>query len=244
VRNLAYVSLWIAAFGAMTVANGVGDSHPGHTVPFWEQACRDDRSNACSNLATLLRRHCDDRSGWACNELGVLGATGRANTPPPGQLVQRACSLGFRTGCANVAALEAGAGALGRDEPRLQDYPILLREGKGAPPYTTPFEFYAAACTQGWTAGCGSLAVFYLQGDGVAADKTRAASMWDEACRAGHARSCSNLGFMYKVGDGVAKDEPTALSLLKKACDLGMADACRWLTQQGRVSPSTTSTEK
>ena len=90
----------------------------------------------------------------------------------------------------------------------------------------------------------GSLAVFYLQGDGVAADKARAASMWDEACRAGHARSCSNLGFMYKVGDGVATDEAKALSLLKKACELGMADACRWLTQQGRVSPATTSTEK
>jgi uncharacterized protein len=112
------------------------------------------------------------------------------------------------------------------------DYPILLREGKGAPPYSTPFEFYSAACAQGWTAGCGSLAVFYLQGDGVAADKARAASMWEQTCGAGHARSCSNLGFMYKVGDGVAKDEPKAMSLLKRACDLGMADACRWLAQQ------------
>ncbi len=211
-RSLAYVSLWIAAFGAMTAANGVGDYHPGHTVPFWEQACRENRANACANLATLLRRHCDDRSRWACAELGVLGTAGRAG--------------------------------LGREDPRLQDYPILLRQGKGAPPYTTPFEFYAAACAQGWTAGCGSLAVFYLQGDGVPADKTRAASMWDEACRAGHARSCSNLGFMYKVGDGVATDETKALSLLKKACELGMADACRWLTPQGGVSPSASSTEK
>jgi TPR repeat protein len=141
--------------------------------------------------------------------------------------------LGFRDGCANAGTLATGTRAFHRDEPRLQDYPVLLREGKGAPPDRTPFEIYSRACRQGWNAGCGSLAVFYLQGDGVPADKTRAASMWEAACGAGHARSCSNLGFMYKVGDGVTKDEPKALTYLKKACDLGMADACRWLTAQG-----------
>jgi hypothetical protein len=232
-RSLAYVSLWVIAFGAMTAADGVGDYHPGHTVPFWEQACRDGRTHACSNLATLLRRHCDDRSGWACNELGILGATGRAATPPPEALLRRACSFGVRDGCANLAMLAAGTPRFLHEEPRLQDYPILLRQGKGAPPYTTPFEFYAGACRQGWTDGCASLAVFYLQGSGVAADKPRAASMWERGCAAGHARSCSNLGFMYKVGDGVVKDEPKALAYLRKACELGMADACRWLSQQG-----------
>ena len=232
-RSLVYVSLWIAAFGAMTAAKGVGDYHPGHTVPFWEQACRDGRRHACTNLATLERRHCDDGSGWACNELGMLGGSGRATTPPPDQLFQRACTLGLAAACANRAMVATGGTTFRSDEPRLRDYPVVLREGKGAPPDRTPFEVYSRACNQGWAAGCGSLAVFYLQGDGVPADKPRAASMWEQACGSGHARSCSNLGFMYKVGDGVTKDEPRAHAFLKKACDLGMADACRWLTAQG-----------
>jgi hypothetical protein len=232
-RSLAYVSAWILVFGAMTAANGVGDYHPGHTVPFWERACRDGRRNGCRNLATLERRHCEDGSGWACNELGVLGASKRAATPPPEQLFARACGLAFNAGCVNKPRVAEGAQTFRRDDPRLRDYPVLLREGKGVPPDRTPFEIYSRACKQGWIAGCGSLAVFYVQGDGVPADKPRAASMWERACISGHAQSCSDLGFMYKTGDGVTKDQPKALSYLKKACDLGMADACRWLTEQG-----------
>jgi hypothetical protein len=231
-RSLAYVSLWVVVFGAMTAANGVGDYHPGHTVPFWQEACRDGRIKACDSLAVLERQHCDDGSAWACNELGILGASARANTPPPRSLFQRACAMGFTAGCANSEALASGGNAVRTDEPRLRDYPVLLRQGKGAPPDRTPFDVYARACAQGWSAGCGSLAVFYLQGDGVAADKPRAAAMWEASCAGGHARSCSNIGLMYKTGDGVIKDEPKALSYLKKACDLGMADACRWLAEQ------------
>ena len=232
VRSLAYVSLWIVAFGAMTAANGIGDYHPGHTVPFWEQACRDARRNACRNLAALERKHCDDGSGWACNELGVSGASGRASTSPPDRLFQRACRLGFTAGCRNAATLASGTASFQHDEPGLRDYPIVLREGKGDTGDRTPLELYTRACRQGWAAGCGGLAGFYLQGGPVRADKARAAAMWDQACAGGHGRSCSNLGFMYEVGDGLAKDHARALVYLDKACKLGFADACRWLSTQ------------
>ena len=232
-RSLAYVSLWIVVFGVMTLANGVGDYHPGHTVPFWEQACRDGRRNACRNLAALERRHCEGGSGWACNELGVLGASGRAQTLPPDQLFQQACGLGFRIGCGNAAAMVSKSTAFRRDEPSLRDYPIVLREGKGVAADSTPFEILTRACRQGWAAGCGSLAAFYLQGGGpVPVDKSRAAVMWEQACADGHGRSCSNVGFMYNVGDGVPKDSTKALAYLKKSCDLGFASACRWLAEQ------------
>jgi TPR repeat protein len=231
-RSLAYVSIWIVVFGVMTAADGVGDYHPGHTVPFWEQACRDGRRDACRNLATLERRHCDGGSGWACNELGVLGASGRASTEPPDRLFQRACRLGFTAGCQNVGTLAAGTTSLRRDEPTLRDYPIVLREGKGVAADSTPFEIFTRACRQGWPAGCGNLASFYLRGGPVPQDKMRAATLLEQACAGGHGRSCSNLGFMYNVGDGVPKDTAKALAYLKKACDAGFSSACRWLSER------------
>ena len=232
VRSLAYVSLWIAVFGAMTAANGIGDYHPGHTVPFWAQACRDGRRNGCENLATLERRHCEGGSAWACNELAILGATAHVTTPPPDRLFQRACRDGFVAACQNAAALAAGTTAFRHDEPTLRDFPVVLREGKGVAPDATPFEIYDRACRQGWAAGCGGLANVYLQGGVVPADKPRAAALWEQACAGGHARSCSNLGLMYQLGDGLSKDHVKALAYLEKACKLGFADACRWLAAQ------------
>jgi hypothetical protein len=230
-RSAAYVSLWILAFGALSAAHGVGDYHPGHTVPFWEQACREGRRDACRNLATIEAKHCDDGSGWACNELAILGASGLAVTPPTDRLFQRACGSGLVAGCQNAAIAAVHGSSFKHDEPPLREFPIVLREGKGIADDRTPFDIYTRACRQGWAAGCGNLASFYLQGSGVTADKPRAASMWEQACAGGHARSCSNLGFMYNVGDGVAKDADRALALLRRACDLGFSDACRWLTE-------------
>jgi len=48
------------------------DSHPGQWLPFWRQACDDGRSYACPYLADLQTGFCDQGSGWACNESGLL----------------------------------------------------------------------------------------------------------------------------------------------------------------------------
>lgn len=201
-RSLAYVTIWILLFGTLTAANGLGDHHPGHTIPFWDKACRDGRRNACRNLQVIESRSCRAGSPWACNELAVAAGT---------------------------------AGASHRD-PQLPDYVVLLEEGKGRLPDMSPFERYTRACAQGYAAGCGDLARFYLQGgSGVAQDKQKAAQLLESACASGHAMSCSNFGLMYKLGDGVPQDDARALSYLAKACDLGMANACRLLDEQRRL---------
>ncbi len=56
----------------MSAAQGVGDTHPGQWLPFWQQACAESRRGACHFLAARLSAHCDGGSGWACNEAGVL----------------------------------------------------------------------------------------------------------------------------------------------------------------------------
>ena len=71
-RHLAYMSLWAGVFAAMSAAQGVGDSHPGQWLPFWQQACAEGRPYACSYYERVVQDDCDRGSGWACGELSVL----------------------------------------------------------------------------------------------------------------------------------------------------------------------------
>ncbi len=232
-RSLAYVSMWVIVFGAMTAANGVGDHHPGFSIRFWEQACSDGRRDACRNLAVLESEPCRQSSGWACNELGILVATGRVEAAPAAQLFKRACSVGFAAACDNEQAAAGSGHDYKHGDPRLEDYSWMMREGKAILPDRNPFALYTRACEQGWMAACGSLAGFYFQGNSVTMDKARAAGLLERACNGGHAPSCSNVGLMFNRGDGLPKDDARALEYLKKACDFGLASACRSLAEQG-----------
>src|SRR3989454_513885 len=71
-RNLAYMTLWGVVFVIMSAVQGVGDDHPGQWLPFWQQACQEERPDACRYLANMQTKYCDHGSGWACNELGIL----------------------------------------------------------------------------------------------------------------------------------------------------------------------------
>jgi len=226
-RNLAYVSVWVIVFGAMTAADAVGDHHPGHKVPFWINACQQGRYGACDTLASMVATYCQDGSGWSCNESGRLRARrdGASRALASGDF-QRACTLGFTAGCQNASAFESG-GALRAAPPRLRDYPVILRGGKGALPDTTPEQLYTRACDQGWWSGCEDLAGLLLR-----REPPRAAALLLTACDGGLATACSNLGLMHYNGDGIPKNQDTGVTYLKRSCDLGYASACTWLAQQ------------
>jgi hypothetical protein len=228
-RSVVWVTLWIVAFAGMTSANALGDHHPGHTVPFWYQACEDNRKDACHNLGLLYSLNCRNGSGWACNELGVLSASGRVVAAPPADLFRRACTLGFTPACDNAASSE-GRG-FKRGDPRPADYVYLLQQGKGRLPPMMAQQLFEYACDHYWFAACGDLAVVHMQG--IPRDPAGAAPLFERACNGGHASSCSNLGLMHRRGDGVEQDQAKAVAKLKRACDLGMTDACRWLAEQG-----------
>lgn len=223
-RSLAYVAMWIVAFGAMSAANGVGDHHPGHTVPFWEEACRNERANACERLAQINLRYCNGGSSWACNEVGILGARNVPGVPPAGESFQRACSAGSIAGCQNQAVVAQGPTNFKRDDPKLEDYALLLQDGRGPIPESTPLEVFMRACAQGWVAGCGSLGDAYFQREGP--DRAQGVLHWQQACDNGHAGSCANLAVMHRLGDGVPKDEAQAATFMNRACSLGLDRAC------------------
>ena len=231
-RNLAWISIWVLVFVGMSATDGVGDSHPGHNVPFWQQACQNNARNACDNLTVILDTYCQDGSGWACNELGALRWHGRGtNVEHAGSDFVRACDLGFNAGCQNAIGIKLGTGEPRQGPPTLADYPIVLRTGKGALPDTAPVEFFTRACDQGWPTGCYDLAATYLQGKTVPRDPLRAVAAYETACGAGVAHACSDLGLMYYTADGVTGDRERGLGYLKQACDLGSPQACRWLKE-------------
>jgi hypothetical protein len=151
----------------MSAAQGVGDSHRGQWLPFWRQACQDGRPYACPYLADLQVNFCDQGSGWACNEAGILhlalsqsGEDQRRIDPAAATVpFTRGCKLGFAAACENLGTMTRGAGALASAPPTLEDYPIVLRGSKGAITDRSPSALYTRACNQGWPDTCGRAGV-------------------------------------------------------------------------------------
>jgi hypothetical protein len=231
-RHLAYVTVWAIVFASMSATEAVGDNHPGHRVPFWLSACQANSPGACSTLGGILAKYCDDGSAWACNERGVLRAAGRIPSAEQAESdFNRACSIGFQSGCDNLAGAQFGRTPRGAT-PLLADYPIILRTGKGQLPDRTPRELYRRACDQGWITGCHDLAGTYLTSKGAERDPARAKALLEDVCGRGIARGCSDLGYMHFSGDGTPKDTDKGLAYLKQSCDLGYRQACTWLKEQ------------
>jgi hypothetical protein len=153
-RHLAYISVWAVAFVAMSASGYLGDKHPGQYVPFWQQACAAGARSACEDLYFLQDGYCEDGSGWACNELGILLAEHYDNRRRAATEFERACTLRFSAGCDNAVAMTQG-NMFRRVAPTVADYPFILRGSKGPFPDREPAQLYARACVQGWPEACG-----------------------------------------------------------------------------------------
>jgi hypothetical protein len=152
-RHLAYISVWAVAFAAMSASGYLGDRHPGQWVPFWQKACAANARSACEDLYFLQDGYCEDGSGWACNELGILLAEHYDNRRRAATEFTRACELRFSAGCDNTVAITQGA-MFRRDAPTVADYRFILRGSKG-PFQDLDAQLYARACMQGWPGTCG-----------------------------------------------------------------------------------------
>jgi len=153
-RHLAYISVWVVAFVAMSATGYLGDKHPGQWTPFWQQACAAGRRDACDNLYFLQDGYCEDGSGWACNEEAIVLTERYNNRIRAATLFDRACALKFSAGCDNAVALES-TGMFRRDVPTAVDYRLILRGSKGPLEDREPAQLYARACAAGWPGACG-----------------------------------------------------------------------------------------
>ena len=239
-RNLAYMAVWAVAF--ILVSDPTSSYRPRRWVPFWQQACVEDRRNGCLVLSQIEKQYCTQGSAWACNDLGLLEASGRAaSVMPPRAAFERACALHMPAGCTNVSLMSANAepaaaGAYRRASPVPADYPILLQEGQGPLEGLFPAELYDRACRQGWADGCSRLAGVYFLGTGGERDVPRAMIALERACNLQSTSACADLGMILQKGDGVPSDPEKARAYLKRACDGGFGAACGRLESpdQGR----------
>jgi hypothetical protein len=162
-RPLATMSIWAIVFSAMSAAGGVGDDHPGQFLPFWQEACQQERPFACPYLADSELNMCDQGSGWACNQAGVLhivlSQSGedlrRLDPTGAAEPFSLGCDLGFEAACRNLATLTGGGGSFVTAPPTLGDYPIVLRGSKGEIRDRDRSALYTRACRQGWPDTCG-----------------------------------------------------------------------------------------
>jgi hypothetical protein len=153
-RHLAYMSLWAIVFAVMSAVQAVGDSHPGQWLPFWRQACSQERRYACAYLSNVQASFCDRGSGWACNELGILQAQRELDRAGAVDSMLRGCDFGFAPACVNAGRVAAG-GTLDSATPTVRDYPIILKGSKGPITARTPADLYVLACREGWPDACG-----------------------------------------------------------------------------------------
>ncbi|MSR06167.1 MAG: hypothetical protein EXR93_03725 [Gemmatimonadetes bacterium] len=148
-RNVAWTSAWVATFVTMSAVQGVGNTHPGQYLPFWQNACGAGSHRACDYATELLATYCDSGSGWACNELGIA----RKNRGQPD--IRRSCDLGFAPGCENWKRVSSDLPPAARGDPSVGELPILLRGTKGTLAERDSSRLYAKGCAQGWRQLCG-----------------------------------------------------------------------------------------
>ena len=151
--NLAHMTVWAVFFGSMTVLGATDGTHRGDTLPFWQQACAEDRRNGCERLVQITTSYCDDNSGWACNELGAYYAEGvvvAADTERALGHFSRGCEARFQAACVNLLHPED----VRRANPRALDLRLLLREGGRNLLEMPEPDLYERACAHGWTFAC------------------------------------------------------------------------------------------
>jgi TPR repeat protein len=158
--NAAHMSVWIVFFITMTALGKTEGRHTGDALPFWVQACAENRSTACRRLLLLESTYCTDRSAWACNELGVNYAEGKfvpADHDRALELFAQSCELRMQAGCDNLYQLGFDrGGSATRAPPRTLDLRLLLREGGKNLLEMSERDLYTRACEHGWTFACGS----------------------------------------------------------------------------------------
>ncbi len=151
--NLAHMTVWAGIFTLMTATGSADGMHRGDALPFWVQACEENRPTACQRLVRIENSYCSDNAGWACNELGRHYTEGRIVAADAEQALKyfsRACEGRFQAGCVNV--LDAATPS--RADPRTLDLRLLVREG-GLNLLDMPEpELYSRACRHGWSFAC------------------------------------------------------------------------------------------
>ena len=151
--NLAHMSCWIVFFAAVSVLGKTDAQHIGDSMPFWQQACADQRPQACQRLLQLQSTYCNDNSAWSCNELALhyrLGELVEKSESLALGYFERSCELRFRAGCLNLLDPASRYEEL----PHQLDLRLMLRQGGLNLMQADEAELLKRACSHGWSYAC------------------------------------------------------------------------------------------
>jgi hypothetical protein len=237
--NAVHMGVWVTLFTVMMSTGFLakGLDHPGGRTGFWQTACQEGRRNGCREWVRLLGTTCRGQDAASCLALGHLQQEGRLVPRDPlraGTSFGLACDLGLDAGCASLAAfVKAG----GRDV-----FSRACDTGDGVSCFILGWQInmgvvsaeparaaalFERSCAAGWARGCGSLAEFYVHGEGVPVDLVRAMDCYEKACNGGDAPSCVNAAVLYQRGMDIPPNEIVAAQLIERACKLGLQSACQ-----------------
>jgi hypothetical protein len=163
----------------------------------------------------ILQKACDEGSARACAQVGWLHERG-LGTPKDTSLAMRSyeksCQGDDAAGCYDLALLRGAARA---DDPAVP--PLLDRAcGLGLPQacmeqcsrlvqgeVTEPLQassFCERACNQGLAIGCTYLGACYERGQGIPADREKAAVFYRRGCEGKDQAGCQNLDRLSRAG--------------------------------------------
>jgi len=154
--NLRYMAVWIVFFLGMTLLHKTDGMHVGDSLPFWRQACAENRVSACERMLLLQESYCRNGAAWACNELGIHYRRGEIETKNDDKAMaffSRSCELRFLPACENILHSETAL----QDHPKTLDLRLMLREGGQNLMTMSEPELMARACKHGWLYACDSV---------------------------------------------------------------------------------------
>lgn len=237
-QNLVHMGLWIILFTWMYTTDFVGRGHPGRDIAFWQQACAEQRHNACRTLVAIERNDCSAGDTAAC--LHMAGAVSRGTLPGDDPLLAlrgfaQACEFGNPDGCARLSEgldgqginqLEAACeGADARACYILGS--INLMGLAGSQDHVAAVGYFDRSCQMGDASGCAVTGDAHRYGVGTTKDPLRAMASYEQGCARAYAIACVSLADLLRSGDGVYRDPGRAEALELKACRLGLTEACR-----------------
>jgi len=169
--NLTWVAVMALGFAALWGTGFLGPHHPGKSVAFWEEACREGRWHACPAFAELLDEACHDGAWPRCEEHAQLLLEGEVvprDLSDAGYHLALACQEDVASACARVPGFLADGGT----------------------------EALEAACADDDGMACLVLATFWLDpqhGPVAAEQQRRALERIERACALEVEAACAHL---------------------------------------------------
>jgi serine/threonine-protein kinase len=142
-----------------------------------QQAASLYKANRFSEAATFFDQACSAGSREACDNLGVMYASGKGVAKDDARaaaLYATACNAGNALGCNNLGNIYASGRGVSKDNAQAAS-------------------LYVKACADGNAIGCSNIGNYYRIGIGVEKDAAKARQFLDKGCKMGNQWGCDRL---------------------------------------------------